>query len=165
MQRTEKFSAFIVSILFTAILASGCGNPASNDDDHDEHSDPHGVQFTMNDEVILTYMDGNSDGRFEVVEEQETSIITVVFLDEEGDEIHGEDLDDEYSLGWEVGNDELVEIEQQADDGRWDFRLVGKSSGTTRVQFKLMHGAHADFQTPGPGESSALEVHVEEQTQ
>lgn len=162
MQISANFTAFTVSILFSAvILLAGCDNPASNDDDHDGHSDPHGVRFIMNDEVLLTYMEGDATGQFEVGKDRETAIITAEFLDEDGDEIHGEDLDDEFTLGWEIGNTDLVGIAQHEDDGRWDFRVVGKSAGETTVQFKLMHGEHADFQTPDVNDSNALEVHVE----
>lgn len=166
MQVPGKLIPFFVSILLSAtILFAGCDNPASNDDDHNGHSDPHGVRFIMNDEVILTYMDGDADGQFNVVEDQETLAITAEFLDEDGDEIHGEDLDAEFSLGWEVGNADLIGIKQHEEDGRWDFRMVGKSAGETTVQFKLMHGEHADFQTPGVNDGNALQVRVEEQSQ
>lgn len=162
MQISANFTAFTISILFSAvILLAGCDNPASNDDDHDGHSDPHGVRFIMNDEVLLTYMEGDATGQFEVGKDRETAIITAEFLDEDGDEIHGEDLDDEFTLGWEIGNTDLVGIAQHEDDGRWDFRVVGKLAGETTVQFKLMHGEHADFQTPDVNDSNALEVHVE----
>ena len=137
-----------------ALLLAGCDNPASNDD-HEEHSDPHSIEFVMNGETIVTYENGTISGHFHIEEQHETSLITAKFYTEDGDEIHGEDLGDEYSLGWEIGSTNLADIEQHEEDGRWSFHIVGKSAGETTVVFKLMHGDHSDFTT------DPIDIHVE----
>ncbi|MEL7834225.1 hypothetical protein [Fodinibius sp. Rm-B-1B1-1] len=146
----------IVLTFATALLLAGCNNPASNDD-HEEHSDPHSIEFVMNGDTIVTYADGEVSGHFHLEAGQETSLITAEFFDEDGNEIHGEDLGDEYSLGWEIANTDHADIEQHDEDGKWSFHIVGKSAGETTVIFKLMHGAdHSDFST------NSIEIHVEE---
>lgn len=164
MDILTTFSIRLLALTFvTTILLAGCSNPASDDDDHDhdEHSEPYGIQFVMNGETVVTYQDGNTEGHFDVEEEHETSLITAEFLDEDGDEIHGEDLDDEYSLAWEIADTDIADIEQHDEDGRWSFHIVGKTAGETTMQFMLMHGDHADFKTPAVDNDNALEIHVE----
>lgn len=162
-----NFSSKLIALTFAAtLLLAGCNNPASNDDDHEEHSEPHSVEFIENDDTIVTYNEGDVNGHFDVNSEDETSLITAKFFDEDGDEIHGEDLDDEYSLAWEIANTDIAHIEQHDEDGRWSFHIVGKQTGETTVQFLLQHGDnHADFETPAVDESNAIEIHVTEPAQ
>lgn len=153
------YSTYLLTTLFALlVLSAGCNNPASNDE---EHSDPHGIQFVMNGEVILTFFDGTADGQFQVTENDETSLITAEFLDENGEEIHGEDFDSDFSLNWVVQDTNITEVEQHDEDGRWSFHLVGKSAGTSTIQFMLMHGNHPDFETPDVDNENAIEVQVE----
>lgn len=152
-----NFSTKIITLSFAVtLLLAGCNNPASNDDDHEEHSEPHSIEFVMNGETIVTFNEGDISGHFQVDEQSETSLITAEFFDEDGNEIHGEDLSDEYSLAWEIANTDHADIEQHDEDGRWSFHITGKTAGETTVEFQLMHGDHADFST------DPIEIHVEE---
>lgn len=160
------FSTRLLALTFAAaILLAGCSNPASNDDDHEEHSEPHAIQFVMNGETIVTYQNDNTTGHFDVETENETSLITAEFLDEDGDEIHGVDLDEDYSLAWEVADSQIAEVEQHDEDGRWSFHILGKTAGETAIKFMLMHGTHSDFDTPDLDSNNALQIHVEEHSQ
>lgn len=161
------FSNKLIALTFAAtLLLAGCNNPASNDDDHEEHSEPYSMEFIMNGESIVTYNSGDVSGHFNVDEGQETSLITAKFFDEDGNEIHGEDLDDEYSLVWKIANTDHANIEQHDEDGRWSFHIMGKQAGATAVQFLLQHGDnHADFETPAVDKSNAIEINVTEQSQ
>lgn len=150
---TDIFYKLTVLTFAAALLLAGCDNPADNG--HEEHSDPHSMEFVMNGETIVTYSnDGTISGHFHIEEQQETSLITAKFYTEDGDEIHDEDLGDEYSLGWEVGSTDLADIEQHEADGRWSFHVVGKAAGETTVVFQLMHGDHSDFST------DPIDIHV-----
>lgn len=163
MNISTKFSITILVFTFSvAILLAGCSNPASDDNDHEEHTEPHAIQFVMNGETILTYQNGNTTGHFDVEAGNETSLVTAEFLDENGNEIHGEDLDDEYSLAWEIANTDIADIEQHSEDGRWSFHIVGKTAGETAIKFILMHGNHNHFKTPDLGDDNTLQIHVVE---
>lgn len=162
------FSNKLIVLSFTAVfLIAGCSNPASDDDDHEEHSEPDRIEFTIEekDAASYTYSTDTTEGQFEVSEGEQTKVITAEFFDEDGDEIHGEDLDDEYSLDWEIANTDIADIEQDDSDGRWEFQILGKTAEGTTVQFMLMHGDHPDFETPTTDASNAIEIHVSDSNQ
>ena len=119
-----NYSAKFIALTFaTTLLLAGCSNPASNDDDHEVHSDPHSIEFIMDGKTIVTYVNGEVSGHFEVEEEHETSLITVELFDEDGNKIHSEDLDDEYSLGWEISNTDHADIKQHDEDSKWSIGM------------------------------------------
>lgn len=141
----KRFSALFVLTLFSILLLNACGNPVS-DDDEEEHADPVAAELEMNGEVIATYENGDIEGEIEVPEGEETSLITIYFLDDDGDRI---DLDheSELSLDWEVDDDEIAEVEQHEEDGQWSFHIHGESAGSTDVIFSIYHDGHSDFDT------------------
>lgn len=147
--------------LFSTLLFTACSdNPAGDDDDH---TDPYGLELVHNGEVIFEYMEGegvteHSHLHFHVGEEY---LFEVHFLDEEGDHIHGEDLGEGYSLGWDIENEDILEIHQHEEDGRWNFHLEGLAEGGSKVQFKLNHGDHSDLSTPETHEENAIEFHID----
>lgn len=159
---THTYTIFAL-LLSLAVLSTGCDNPASSDDDHDhdEHTEPFGLELVMNGETIIEYFNGEVSGHMHVDEGGETALITVHFLNEEGEHIHDEDLGDEYSLDWDIEKEDVLEVEQHDEDGKWSFHLVGKSAGESRIQFMLNHGDHADFETPAVDQEGAIEIHVE----
>ncbi|SHE42302.1 hypothetical protein SAMN05443144_101265 [Fodinibius roseus] len=149
--------------LFSALLITACGdNPAGGDDD--EHADPHGLELVHNGQVILEYTEGegvteHTQRHYLVGEEY---LFEVHFLDEKGGHVHDEDLGEEYSLGWDIENNNVLAIEQHEEDGRWSFYLEGLEEGGSKVQFKLMHGDdHGDFQTFPVEHENAIEFHID----
>lgn len=155
---TKNLSRYLIGTVISILLIS-CSNPAS-DDDHDEHTEPYGLELVMNGETILEYFDGDINGQLSVNEGEETSLITLRFLNEVREEIHEDDLDEEYSLAWEIADDQILAIEQHDEDGKWGFHIHGKSEGTSNIQLRLMHGDHADFETPDVASDEAIEVQV-----
>ncbi|WP_138429983.1 hypothetical protein [Fodinibius saliphilus] len=165
MEKTSFITKTIFSLtLAVAILTTGCGNPASSDDDHNEHTEPFGLVLVMNGETVMEYFDGKVTGHLHVEEGGATPLVTVEFLNKEREHIHDEDLGDEYNLGWNIEDESILGIEQHAEDGRWSFHFQGKSVGESRVQFQLMHGDHSDFETPASNQENAIEIHVETQS-
>lgn len=166
MTYTNNISTILLAFAISmTMLLAGCDNPAG-DDDHDEHAEPRGLQLVMNGDVIWNYLNGEaSDDHIDLEAGSETDLITIEWLDQDGDEIHAEDLDDEFGLGWEIANEDIASVEQHSEDGPWSFHLHGESAGETTMQIMLMHGDHADFSTPGVDQQDALQIHVEEQTQ
>lgn len=167
MNISTNISNKLIALTFTAILFfAGCSNPASNDD-HEEHSDPDTVEFLINEEVIVsyTYSSKTTEGQFNVNVDDQTPLITAEFKDEDGNEIHAEDLDDEYSFIWNKANTDIAEVVQSNSDGRWEFRITGKAAGETAVKFTLDHNGHPDFQTPGTEQDNAITIQVTESSQ
>ncbi|MDX1639941.1 MAG: hypothetical protein R3281_18420 [Balneolaceae bacterium] len=153
----------IILLTVASLLAmlTACSNPAGSDEDHEEHTEPFGLELVLNGQTMIEYFEGEISGQIQVTEGEETALISVHFLNDEREEIHAEDLDDEYRLEWTIENENIFEIEQHDEDGRWSFHIHGKTAGTSRVQFRLMHGDHADFETPAVNQDGAITVTVQ----
>jgi hypothetical protein len=149
-----KFKNFRLPTTFVATLAvglllSGCNNPASSDDDHGEHEHAEGAVLKMNGAEIVRIENGQvQSGQIEVDEGEETPLVTIYFLSEDGDEFQPDDP--EYSLRWDKIDEAIAEVEQHDEDGKWEFHIHGLSSGNTTVRFRLWHESenHSDFDTP-----------------
>ena len=134
--------AVIVFLIMSGLVA--CSNPAE-DDDHDEHADAEGLVLVIGGEEVVRVQEAEVTGSLTVEAGETTSDIEVEFLDHDGHEVHGEDLDEEFSLGVEVRGSEIVTV---ASTGRWTFTLHGDEAGDTAIRVQLLHEGHADFTTP-----------------
>ena len=134
--------AVIVFLIMSGLVA--CSNPAE-DDDHDEHADAEGLVLVLGGEEVVRVQEAEVTGSLTVEAGETTSDITVEFLDHDGDEVHAEDLDSEFSLGVEVRGSEIVTV---ANTGRWTFTLHGDEAGDTTIRVQLLHDDHPDFTTP-----------------
>ncbi|MBO6535082.1 MAG: hypothetical protein JJ966_02590 [Balneolaceae bacterium] len=144
---------FLYSILGLAIVASACSNSTSADD-HDEHSEPEGFVLTLNGADVVTQLPGATiTGEFELAPGEETDLITIYFIDEDGDRFQPDEP--EYSLGFEFEDSGIAEFEQHSEDGKWSFHIHAEAAGITDLRLKLMHNDHSDFTTQG------IHVHVE----
>lgn len=157
----KRFSVFALC-MSTILIFSSCDNSTGPDDDEHEHTDPEGLELIHDGEVIIRYLDG------EVTELEhlhyhagEEYHFDVEFLDHDGDHIHAEDFEDSYSLGWDIEDGTVLEIEQHEEDDRWSFHLVALTEGETKVQFMLMHIDHSDFSTFPVTDENAIEFHVD----
>ena len=141
--------ALLLAVL-TLTLTTGCNNPASSDaDDNHEHEHAVGAVLMMNGGEIVRIEEGVvQSGNIEVAEGEETSLITIYFLDEDGDEFQPDEPD--YSLRWDQIDESIAEIEQHSQDGKWGFHIHGLASDSTNVRFRLWHNgeSHSDYETP-----------------
>jgi len=142
--------ALLLTVL-TLILTTGCDNPASSDDqdNHEEHEHAEGAILKMNGGEIARIENGQvQSGQIEVAKDEETPLITIYFLAEDGDEFQPDDPD--YSLRWDQIDESVAEVEQHDEDGKWGFHIHGLTSGNTTVRFRLWHDNedHSDFDTP-----------------
>lgn len=149
----------IAAILLLSVLAVSCSNSVGSDDDeHEEHSDPFGVALILNGVEIATQEDGlvsyASGDHIDIPAGDETDLITIRFIAEDGDRFEPH-ADEGYSLQWSVTNEEALEVEQHNEDGAWQFHLVGVSVGSSEIEFSLFHNDHSDFTS----QPFAVEVH------
>lgn len=145
----STFALFISAIL----IFSSCDNSTGNDDDH-EHSDPEGIRLILNGATVVEQLpDQDVTGEFELEPGQETELITVYFLDHDGDEFQPDE--EEYSLSYMFDDEGIAKFEQHEEDGKWRFHLHAEAEGITNMQILLMHGDHSDFT------SEKIHVHVE----
>lgn len=163
--RSKPFCYSVLILLF-AIGAAACGdNPV--DDDNDEHSEVDGLRLILNGVEVYRTLEAEVSCQQEpcgidVAEGSETALIRVEFLDHDGDEIHDEDLDEGFSLGFEIADPAIADVEQHDEDGKWNFHIVGLQAGETKMIVKLVHGAdqHDDFKTLPLTDPNALTVRV-----
>lgn len=143
----------VFTFLFLIALATACSNSTSSDDDH-EHGDAEGFRLVINGNTVVEQLpDEDITGEFELAPGVETDLITLYFIDHDGEEFQPEE--DEYSLGYEFDDEGIVEFEQHTEDGKWSFHLHAEAEGVTNMRLMLMHNDHSDFS------SQDIHVHVE----
>lgn len=130
--------------LFTFSIL-GCSNPASSEEEH--HDEAVGAILKMNGQEIVRSDESGVTGQIEVNAGEETTLISIFFLADDGDEFQPDEP--EFSLNWTGIDTSIAEVEQHTEDGKWSFHVVGKAQDSTSVVFQLFHDIedHSDFNT------------------
>lgn len=152
-------------VLLLAVGLTACDDNPVDDDGDDEHASVEGLAVRLNGIVVYQVLEGavtcaSAPCGITVTEGEETALIRVEFLDRDGDEIHAEDLDEDFSLGYEIEDESIAQFEQHEDDGKWNFHILGAQEGETNMQLQLLHVGHADFTTPPLGSANAITITV-----
>ncbi len=166
--RTMKSTFFGASSLFSIVFAlfflTACSdNPADHDDDHDDHAEAEGIQILQGATVLYQVLEGvvtcdTAPCGITLASGQSLTGLEVAFIDDDGDEVHSEDLEeDEYSLAFSVDNAAVATVEQ---NGRFGLNIQGVAAGTTRMQVQLNHDGHADLTSPPMSDERALTITV-----
>ncbi len=157
-------SLFRVLPLAALLILTACSdNPADHDDhDHDDHADAEGVRILDGATVLYQALDGEitcdvAPCGISVATGQTLTGLEVAWIDHDGDELHEEDLDDEFNLGIAVVAPGIAIVEQ---NGRFGINVTGVVPGTTRMQVLLNHGDHADLTSPPATSSDAITITV-----
>lgn len=111
----------------------------------------NGVEIAKQENGQVTYNEGD---HLELKRGEETDLILIRWISEDGDRFVPDE--DDYNLQWAIDDEDVLEVEQHEEDGKWAFHLKGVGAGETDIRFSLFHVDHADFT------SLAFEVHVEE---
>ena len=157
LRSITKFSSTF-GIFALALFIAACGdddNPVDTDDHDEEHAEALGLIIRSSGEEIVRYENGEVQGEIEVGHGKETALLNVRFIAEDGD-LFVPDADEDFSLGWEIADEAIAEVEQHELDGPWSFHIIGLEEGQTTIVLKLNHAGHADFV------SKEIEIHVEE---
>jgi len=157
MKTTINQLKSVLFILPALLIFTSCDNSTSSEED-EEHLDPFGVTMIMNGVEIAKQENGevtyNEGDHIELKTGEETNIINIRWISEDGDRFVPEE--DSYYLEWAIDDENILEVEQHEEDGKWAFHLKGSGAGETDIRFSLFHVDHADFT------SLPFEVHVEE---
>ena len=151
-----RITALSSALLF--LFLTGCGddaNPVDPEPHDEEHAEAYGLVIISSGDEIVRQQDGEVEGVIEVGHDLETPLLQVYFLDEDGDRFRPH-AEDGYSLGWEIGDETIAEVEHHEEDGAWAFHIVGVGVGETTLVLKIDHSGHSDFV------SKEIEIHVEE---
>ena len=146
-----------LSIFALALFMASCGdedNPVEPDS-HDDHAEAFGLIVRDSGTEIVRVESGQVTGEIEVGHGKETALLSVRFIAEDGD-LFTPDENDEYSLGWEIADESIAEVDQHAEDGAWNFHILGLEEGETTIRIKINHEGHTDFVSP------EIEIHVSE---
>lgn len=134
------------------LIFISCDNSTSSVED--EHSEPAGFVLKLNGANVITQLPGETiTGEFELEPEEETALITIFFIAEDGDEF--QPVEPEYSLNALFDTEGIAEFEQHEEDDKWSFHIHAKAEGITNMTLQLMHNGHSDFSTQD------IHVHVE----
>ena len=149
------------------LVFSGCNdNPV--DDDHDQdHSEVIQIEFRSGSVVIYGY--DASDGSV-YCDETPCAIshtvgaapleLDLVLLDEAGDEIGPQMLDEGFGVRLEVEDTGVATVADVSTETSFSARVQAVSVGETAMRVSLLHGDHADLSTPAYEDDRALVIRV-----
>lgn len=146
MRFYKDFSTKTLLVTLTAVLftLTACSNPASSEEE-EHHEEPVGAVLTMNGQEVARYDSEGVTGGIEVNEGEETTLITIRFIADDGDLFQPDDP--EFNLQWKDIDTAVANVEQHDEDGKWSFHIHGEAQGNTSVVFQLFHEGHSDFDT------------------
>ncbi|MGM0737851.1 MAG: hypothetical protein ACQETM_01640 [Bacteroidota bacterium] len=143
MTRKHTPAALLILLFGSLAFLGAC----DDDHEHEYHHAPIGVVLSIDNSMIavqegnnMTYADGDA---ISIPSGGATETINIQFLDDEG--THFTPDGSEESLGYTIGNTEILDVTHPVDNDQWSFRLNGIEAGSTTIQFDLMHGGHSDF--------------------
>lgn len=156
------------AFLFFACLAlavAACSNPVEHEDDHGDEVE--GFAVVQDGAVVYQWLDNEATCAsppcgITVTRGQTSGVLTVRLLDHDGEPLAADALDDEFSLAFVVQDPLVATTLMRDSNGRWAFQVEGKGLGQTRMEIRLMHGNHADRQTPPVSDARALTIRVVE---
>ncbi|NBW93599.1 MAG: hypothetical protein EBR20_04400 [Bacteroidetes bacterium] len=168
MKSTFFRASSLFSVVFALLFLTACdSNPADHDDhdhdhDHDEHAEAEGIQILNGSAVLYQVLEGEvtcdvAPCGISVPAGQSLTGLEVAFIDHDGDEVHSEDLGDEFNMSFTVVNPAVAIVEQ---NGRFGLNVRGTVSGTTAMQVLLNHNDHADLTSPPVSDASAIQIRV-----
>lgn len=147
MKSIKTLSVAFLGLALSAFLAA-CGDDNSASTDQHEHFEVEGWNLYWPDwSLAYSVYRGKADSTLETLKVNANCLsehINIKFLDENKEKVAGP-TDDEHSLGWEVGDEKILDIEWE---GGWGFHLKGVKEGETTLILKVNHHDHADARTP-----------------
>jgi hypothetical protein len=152
-ERNSKQIFNLITVLTAlVILGAACSedNPTPLNEDHFEAV---GLKLRQNGVDIVTVANGQVSGEIEAIEGLTTTLISVRFIDEDGDE--GIPQGDEFGLNLNINDESIATIVQHAGED-WSFHVKGEAHGEASLTVSLLHGDHADFESP------PIPIHVAE---
>lgn len=151
--------AFFIALF---VFLSGCDGNPSEEDDNDEHAEAEGIQILNGSVVLYQALEGvitctTAPCGISIASGQSLNGLEVAFIDHDGEEIHSEDLDSEFSLAFSVVNSGVATVVK---NGRFGINVTGVSVGSTRMQVQLNHNGHPDLISPPVSDANAILITV-----
>lgn len=137
--------AFII-LLPAVFFLNGCkdSDPVTPPE---EHFEAIGIVLYQSGIQVLSILRGQTSDTLFAQVDSLSSGYDVKFYDENENIINPPD-DEDITFGWTIDNPSLVEVYQHpGEEGGYEFHLRGLAAGTTKIEFMLVHGGHADFRS------------------
>lgn len=163
MWQREAIRRLVITLSLAAVLGA-CGNPVRVEN-HDEHAEVDGLRLVYDGVELYRVLErevscAEEPCGIDVNAGEEKGPIAIEFLDHDGNEVHEEDLDEEFEPVIEVADPSVASFRSDA-TSKWSFHVEGLRSGETRLRLHLQHaGEHPDFSTPPFDSLTALTVRV-----
>lgn len=139
-----------VSLLIVLIASISLLSACEDTHDHD-HMDVVGLEIRLDGQPIVVQARNPQSGQIEVtgsinvVSGETTPMLTVVFVDPDGDVL--QITDDDFSIDINPTNTTVMNVQHDASQARWGFTVEGKQEGDEVIEVSLFHGTHADFES------------------
>ena len=145
--RSSAIHAIVIPVVVALILSSGCGEDSSPPVTPDDHLKAIGMVFESSGIRIASILRGETGDTLRAVLDSLGDAITVRFYDE-NEAIVNPPTGAESSLSWEIEDPAIVEVWQhEGEAGSFEFHLRGLKSGTTHIEYFVLHGDHRDFRS------------------
>lgn len=135
----------IASISILIFIMSGCSsdNPV---EPSEEHFEAIGLFIIASGDTIVKYQGGIVTGSIEVTEGEDTALLSVKFIEEDGDV--GLPPSSDWSMTWEVADTAVADLHTHENEREnYQFHLEGKSAGNTNITIIVNHFDHKDFES------------------
>ena len=120
-------SVLIISLFVTAYFGA-CSNPV---DSHEEHFEPIGLYIIASGDTIVKYTGGTVEGGIDVDAGDETAILNIRFIQEDGDV--GVPPTSDWALDWEISDTTIAAVESHGDElENYNIHIMPAAGGAGR---------------------------------
>jgi len=139
-----KIMAIPLSIV---IFVVGCSenNPVESEE---EHFEAIGLFILSGSDTIAKYQDLNVSGKIEVTENDQTDLLQLQFIEEDGHV--GLPPNEEWSLVWDTADTSVAEVvSTKSQINLYQIQISGKKVGQTTIKIIINHHDHKDYESAG----------------
>ncbi|MDZ7764097.1 MAG: hypothetical protein U5K00_06670 [Melioribacteraceae bacterium] len=141
--KNSLFFFIIISLTISVISCSDDEDPVAPQEEHFEAIGT--VVYYATGAEVLRVLRGTTTDTLLAKVGVLSDHFDVKFIDEDEDVVDAPD-DEESSMGIDVSDTNLLEIEQD-EPGAFEFHLMGKAIGVTSIEIKILHAGHADYRS------------------
>lgn len=141
--KNSLFFFIIISLTISVISCSDDEDPVAPQEEHFEAIGT--VVYDATGAEVLRVLRGTTTDTLLAKVGVLSDHFDVKFIDEDEDVVDAPD-DEESSMGIDVSDTNLLEIEQD-EPGAFEFHLMGKALGVTSIEIKILHAGHADYRS------------------
>ncbi len=141
--RISYRTILLPSLLMLLFAACGEDEPIAPQSDHEEAI---GLALFQSDTLRAIILRGVPGDTLRIALGENSEDYDVKFYNDA--ETIFEVQDAEKTFSWEIDDASIVEVIQETGkEGRFEFQLRGLASGSTNIEFFILHQGHADFRS------------------